>query len=109
MAQVLILFIFLFSFLHAEFKVKSLKERKYKDVIAQSYEESCGASAMASLFNLYGLETTEKQITKDLNTTNMVNFFDLQKIAAKNNFRAKGYKISRVILYFFLTQIMESF
>jgi len=97
MAQVLVSFVFLFSFLHAEFKVSSLKEIKYKDVISQSYEESCGASAMASLFNMYGLQTQEKEIIKDLNTTDTVNFLDLQKIALKNDFRAKGYKITEEI------------
>jgi predicted double-glycine peptidase len=97
MAQVLIILIVVFSFLEAEFKVKSLKEIKYKDVTAQSYEESCGASAISSLFNMYGLNTNEKEMIKDLNTTNMVNFLDLQTISKSNNFRAKGYKITKEI------------
>jgi len=97
MAQVLVILIFLFSFLNAEFKVKSLKEIKYKNVTAQSYEESCGASAISSLFNMYGLDTNETAMIKELNTTDMVNFLDLQKIAKSNNFKAKGYKITKEI------------
>ncbi len=98
MAQILIGFLLSFSFLNAQiFKVKSLKEIKFQDVTQQSYEESCGASAMSSLFNVYGLKTTEKDMIKDINTTDMINFLDLQKIASKNNFRAKGYKITKEI------------
>jgi len=97
MAQVLIGLVFVCSLVHAEFKTKSLSEMRYKDVTKQSYEESCGASAISSLFNMYGLETNEKEMIKDLNSTSMVNFLDLQKLASKNNFKAKGYKISKEI------------
>ncbi|RLA82216.1 MAG: hypothetical protein DRG78_07815 [Epsilonproteobacteria bacterium] len=97
MAQILITLIFVVSVLNADFKVKSLKEIKYKDVTAQSFEESCGASAISSLFNMYGLNTNEKEMIKDLNSTNMVNFLDLQKISKSNNFKAKGYKITKEI------------
>lgn len=97
MAQVLITLIFLVSVLNAEFKIKSLKEIKYKDVTQQSFEESCGASAISSLFNMYGLKTDEKAMIKDLNSTDMVNFLDLQKIAILNDFKAKGYKITKEV------------
>lgn len=97
MAQILVGIFFILSFVNADFKIKSLKEIKYKDVTVQSYEESCGASAISSLFGMYGLEIDEKTILKDLNTTDMVNFLDLQNIAKKHNFRAKGYKISKKI------------
>ena len=97
MAQVLIILIFVVSVLNAEFQVSSLKEIKYKDVTAQSFEESCGASAISSLFNMYGLNTNEQEMIKDLNSTDMVNFLDLQKISISNNFKAKGYKITKEI------------
>lgn len=97
MAQVLILIIISITALNAQFKVKSLKELKYKDVTQQTYEESCGASSMSTLFNLYGVKTDEKTLLKDLKTTDMVNFLDLQKIALKNDFRAKGYKIDKEV------------
>jgi predicted double-glycine peptidase len=97
MAQVLIILIFVVSVLNADFKVNSLSEIKYKDVTKQSFEESCGASAISSLFNMYGLSTDEKQMIKDLDSTDMVNFLDLQKISISNNFKAKGYKITKEI------------
>jgi len=97
MAQVLIGLILVSSLVYAEFKTKSLSEMRYKDVTKQSYEESCGASAISSLFNMYGLETNETAMIKDLNSTSMVNFLDLQKLAETNDFKAKGYKISKEI------------
>lgn len=97
MAQVLVSILFVVSILNADFQVKSLKEIKYKDVTAQSYEESCGASAISSLFNMYGLDTNETAMIKDLNSTDMVSFLDLQKLAINNQFQAKGYKITKEI------------
>ena len=52
---------------------------------------------MSSLFNMYGLETNEKEMIKDLNSTNMVNFLDLQKLAVSHDFKSKGYKITKDI------------
>jgi len=59
MAQILIV-VFLIISLEANdiFKVKSFKELKYENVTQQSYEESCGASSMATLINLYDLNTS---------------------------------------------------
>lgn len=98
MAQILILLLFVLL-LDANniFKVKSFKELKYEDVIPQTYEESCGASSLATLMNLYDANVTEKDLLSDLNTTDMVNFLDLQKIANKNGFKAKGYSITKKI------------
>ncbi len=95
MAQILIFFFFSFS-LYANdiFKVKSFKELKYQDLIPQTYEESCGASSLATLMNMYDANVSERDLLRDLNTTDMVNFFDLQNIAKKNGFKAKGYNIT---------------
>jgi len=98
MAQILI-FLLLFISLNANdiFKVKSFHELHYKNVIQQTYEESCGASSLATLMNLYDANLSEKDLLSDLNSTNVVNFFDLQKTAQKNGFRAKGYNITKKI------------
>jgi len=98
MAQILIFLLLAFS-LEADsiFKVKSFHELKYKNVTQQTYEESCGASSLATLMNLYDANVTEKDLLHDLNSTNAVNFLDLQKIALKNGFRAKGYNITKKI------------
>ncbi|RBQ27750.1 MULTISPECIES: C39 family peptidase [Arcobacteraceae] len=97
MAQILIILFILQLSLFAEFKVKSFLELKYVDVIKQTYEESCGASALATLFNLYGYESTEEGLLDDFNTTDIVTFSDLQRVALNNHFNAKGYKISKEV------------
>ncbi len=97
MVQILILFIFLINTAYAQFNVKSFSEIKYTNVTKQSFEESCGVSALSSLFNLYGMDTNESMLLKDVNTTNMVNFSDLQRISIKYDFQAKGYKIPKSV------------
>ncbi|RXJ98481.1 C39 family peptidase [Arcobacter sp. CECT 8989] len=95
MAQILVLLCFFNLYLYANFNVESLIELKYKDVTKQTFEESCGASSLSTLFNLYGIQLSEKILLEQLKTTNVVNFLDLQKIAYKNSFHAKGYKINK--------------
>lgn len=97
MAQILTILLLLQLSLFAEFKVKSFLEIKYIDVVKQTYEESCGASALATLFNLYGFNTNEKVLIEKLETTDVVTFNDLQKVALTFEFNSKGYKISKEI------------
>lgn len=99
MAQILLTLLLTAFYLEADsaFKVKSLRELKYNDVVAQTYEESCGASSLATLLNLYGKNISEKDLLDDFNTTDMVNFLDIQNIAIKKGFRAKGYKITKEV------------
>ena len=98
MAQVLILLLLALCLdANETFKVKSFKELKYKNVVQQSFEESCGASSLATLINMYDINVTERDLIDDLNTTNMVNFLDLSTIAQKNGFNAKGYNITREV------------
>ena len=97
MAQILAFLFFLQINLFAEFRVKSFLEIKYIDVVKQTYEESCGASALATLFNLYGFNTNEKELIEKLETTDVVTFNDLQKVALAFEFNSKGYKISKEI------------
>ena len=98
MAQVLILMLFTLCLEANEvFKVKSFKELKYKNVVQQTFEESCGASSLATLMNLYDINITERDLIDDLNTSNMVNFLDLTTISQKNGFKAKGYNITKEV------------
>lgn len=97
MAQVLIL-LFLTTSLFAEFAVKSISELKYNDVIKQSFEESCGASAMATLLNLDGNNFTEKELLSDLNTTDVVSLYALEMLAKNLSYQSKSYKIDEKIL-----------
>jgi len=97
MAKILVFLLILQLNLSAKFQVKSFLEIKYTDVVKQTYEQSCGASALATLFNLYGYNTNEKELIDKLQTTDIVTFNDLQKVALSFEFNAKGYQISKEI------------
>lgn len=89
----IIAFILCFSVLFADFKVKSYKQMKTKNTILQKYEESCGASALATLINLYDNNITEEEILNLVSTTDIISFSELKNVAEKLNFKAEGYKI----------------
>ena len=76
MAQILTILFLLQLSLFAEFKVKSFLEIKYIDVVKQTYEESCGVSALATLLNIYGYKTSEEELLKDFDSTDVVTFSD---------------------------------
>ncbi len=97
MAQVLIILLFCSS-LFGEFNVKSWKEIRYSDVIKQSFEESCGVSAFATLLNLDRNTLSEKELIKDINTTDAISLYTLEKLAKKYNYKSKSYKIDKKIL-----------
>lgn len=99
MAQILILFFVMILSLEADsaFKIRSLKELKYSDVVVQTYEQSCGAASLATLMNRYGESVSEKDLLNDFNTTDMVSFLDIQNVAITKRFRAKGYKITKEV------------
>lgn len=98
MAKILIIFLTL-SYLNAEFAVKSLQETKYTNVIKQNYEESCGASSVATLLNLISIKRfSENDILKLLDkNTNMLSFNELNNALSKLGFEAKAYKLNRSI------------
>lgn len=88
--------------LSAEFVVKSYHELRNENVVRQNYEESCGASSLATLINLIDinrlneLDVLEKM--KDNNktiNTNMVSFNELKQTANKLNYEAHGYQLNR--------------
>ncbi len=98
MAQILILFLLVnITFASSIFNVKSFQEVRFKDVIPQKYEESCGAASLATLMNMYNENVIEEDLLSDFNTSNMVNFDDIQKVANIHGYKAKGYKITKEI------------
>lgn len=84
----------------AEFKVQSLAELQSKGLVRQTYEESCGASSLATLLNiLYDAHYSEQDFLEFLdNDTGMVNFNDLRLLAQRVNVIAKSYQINRELL-----------
>lgn len=99
MAQILTTIFLTFNLIYANenFKVKSYQELRFTQVIKQKYEDSCGASSLATLMNLYEGNMTEEDLIVDINTTNMLSFEDLRSLSAKHNYIAKGYKVSEAI------------
>ncbi|OCR98892.1 peptidase C39 [Campylobacter fetus subsp. testudinum] len=106
MAKILIL-ILLSLTLNAEFIVKSYQEIRNKNVVRQNYEESCGASSIATLVNLLdNKKLTEldvlKQFTLDENNTliintDMVSFAELKTVVDKLGYTSNGYQIDRTL------------
>ncbi|EGK7482635.1 peptidase C39 [Campylobacter upsaliensis] len=90
-------------FLKAEFVVKSYQEIKNEKVIRQNYEESCGATSLATLINILDdSNLTELDLLKAMSGqqlyTDMVSFADLNDAVKKLGFQSKSYKIDRKIL-----------
>lgn len=54
--KILIVTMSFFAYLNAEFAIKSYYEIRNKRVVRQNYEESCGASSIATLINLFDIK-----------------------------------------------------
>ncbi|ECQ1391020.1 peptidase C39 [Campylobacter coli] len=85
---------------NAEWVVKSYQEIKNERVIRQTYEESCGASSLATLINI--LDNQNFNELKLLETmsgqqlyTDMVRFADLSDAVKKLGFQSNSYQINR--------------
>ena len=95
-------FVFIPLFLNAEFAVKSYHEFRNENVIRQSYEQSCGASSLATLISMLDikqlseLDVLEKMSeNKNSLNTDMVSFKDLKETSAKLGYEAQGYRLDR--------------
>lgn len=102
MAQVLIgLFLCIALSLGANettnFKATPFSALKLKGTVLQGYELSCGAAALATIMNLYGQKTDEKQILDKASTTDMLSFSEMAKISNEFGYNASGYKIDTAI------------
>lgn len=66
----------------------------------QKYEESCGAAALASLLNLFGVrQYQEEEILQQLNQkTDMLSFQELQSVATALGYDTRGFRLTREIL-----------
>lgn len=101
--RICLLFSLLQSFTNAEFIVQSYQEIKNQRVTRQSYEESCGASSLATLLNILNQSNfTELEILKTMSesklNTDMVSFTDLKAAVQKLGFKANSYSLDRKIL-----------
>ncbi len=99
MEKVLISVCLCSSFLFCEgekaFNVTSLHELKSANTVRQSFEESCGAAALATIMGLFGTKKSEAEIMDKFATTNMVSFTQLADTAKEFGYEVEGYKVSR--------------
>jgi len=72
-------------------KMESWKERRDKGVVKQDKDYSCGASALATLLQMYGASVTEKEILKETAQEGRLSFEDIHKSAMKRGHRAWGF------------------
>lgn len=94
------LLLFLPLALEAEFVVKSYQELKNERVIRQNYEQSCGASSLATMINLIDDENLSefdvlKLMSEQELKTDMVSFADLETVLLKLGYENKSYKINK--------------
>ncbi|MBI5026962.1 MAG: C39 family peptidase, partial [Nitrospirae bacterium] len=84
-------------------KVVSVREMRFKDIVPQQYDFSCGAASMATIFKyLYGVEgVKEEEIVKDMiakGDQDLIkekgfSLLDMKKYAERHGFQANGYKV----------------
>lgn len=97
---IFLLFIFTPLCLKAEFVVKSYQELKNEGVIRQNYEQSCGASSIATIVNLIDDQNLSefdvlKLMSEQELQTDMVSFADLETVLSKLGYENKSYKINK--------------
>jgi predicted double-glycine peptidase len=82
--------------------VESMRERRFANLVEQKTDFSCGAAAMATLFNeAYGWNFTEEQVIQgmlagaDPQTVHSMGFsmLDMKRYAASLGLRARGYRL----------------
>lgn len=98
--RIFLFFAFLPLCLKAEFVVKSYQELKNEGVIRQNYEQSCGASSLATIVNLIDDENLSefdvlKLMSEQELQTDMVSFADLETVLSKLGYENKSYKINK--------------
>ncbi|ELU6363398.1 C39 family peptidase [Campylobacter jejuni] len=85
----------------AEWVVKSYQEIKNERAIRQAYEQSCGASSLATLLNILDDQKKfdELELLKIMSGqelyTDMVSFADLNDAVKKLGFQSNSYQINR--------------
>ena len=79
------------------FVVNPLSKLKSKHTIKQTYEESCGAAALATLLRFHGMDMNETEILNKASKTDMLSFAELARIAKSLGYEAQGYKISKSV------------
>ncbi|MCX2683538.1 C39 family peptidase [Campylobacter sp. MIT 21-1685] len=93
------LFIFALS-AKAQWVVKSYQEIKNERVVRQTYEQSCGASSLATLINILDNQKFDEFKLLEIMSgqqlyTDMVSFADLSDAVRKLGYESNSYQINR--------------
>lgn len=87
--------------------VTSLREKKFSNLVAQQYDYSCGAAAVATILQAsYGLEVNEKQIIEGMLAVSDeeivqrrgFSLLDIKHYLERVGFRGRGYKVTPDLL-----------
>jgi len=85
-------------------RVKTMRDMRYKNVVRQEKDFTCGAAALATLLqNLYGHTASEKEIIVDMlkNTDEKIvrtrgfSLLDMKHYAERIGLRGRGYNIDK--------------
>ena len=83
-------------------RVKSVKELRYKKVVRQKLDYSCGSAALATVLKYYyGRDISEEEIVREILrfgdkekiSKRGFSMLDLKLFADRTGFRAEGYKV----------------
>lgn len=89
-------------------QVKTFRELRFRELMPQKYDFSCGSAALASLLNYgYGKQVTEVGLIKDMMVgadpkevvKNGFSMLDMKRYAETIGMRAHGYRIGADALY----------
>lgn len=94
---------------HAGFHkgVQSLRERKYANLVAQQFDYSCGAAALATILRYaYGLKVTERQVIEGMLAVSDeekvrrrgFSLLDIKHYINRLGFRGRGYEVAPEML-----------
>lgn len=88
--------------------VRSLRDLRYRDMVPQRHDFSCGSAALASLLRYgYGVQATEAQLIKGMITAenaqevvrNGFSMLDMKRYVEGIGFRAHGFRVAPDALY----------
>ncbi len=89
--------------------IKTLRDLKYRDVVRQGYDYSCGSAALATVLRYgYGKNVDETAMIKDMvshaaNPADVArsgfSMLDMKRYSERNGMRAHGFKVDIEALY----------
>lgn len=88
--------------------MRTLRDMRYRDMVAQRYDFSCGSAALASLLRYgYGLEVTEAEMIKKMMVgvdpkevvRNGFSMLDMKRYVESIGLRGHGFRVDAQALY----------